>query len=489
MRKSTKPSARQLRNVTLFNDADEAVHSTLTVPLEKIIINQTQPRRYFAPEAMQALVESVKKDGVLQPILVRPVGDKYELVAGERRYRAAQQVGLTDIPAVVREMSDTEAVRFALTENLQREDLNSVEETEGILELLAIILEYSTAEVPLLLQRLQKEIKRKKLSHNVMGQPEVDSAPPELAIIQSVFESLGRMSWESFTSNRLPLLNLPADILEALRSGRIEYTKAKEIAKLELESERGELLSEAIADSLSLSQIRERVKASQPPHDREEIAARIDVTAKRVKKSKVWENPSKRSRLELLLKQLEELISEEGLEEVQPIELVAAVVVADEGDVRKGLEEAQPIELVKANQKSPQITVKNSLDSSPIESGSEPLERQKDVTEEFFKESSQPSEETASVPDERETHDSESSDESGPFVEEEPTEDESDSLEPHRKRILTHTELVERLGVKTSTLSNAKKKPDFSKWSKSKDPEAISWQWVAESKRFMPLKN
>src|SRR4028119_107617 len=103
---------------------------------------------------MRVLVESVKKDGVLQPILVRSVGDKYELVAGERRYRAAREAGLTDIPAVVREMSDSEAVRFALMENLQREDLNPVEETEGILELLSITLELTTDEVPLLLQQL-----------------------------------------------------------------------------------------------------------------------------------------------------------------------------------------------------------------------------------------------------------------------------------------------------------------------------------------------
>ncbi|HEY9796657.1 MAG TPA: ParB/RepB/Spo0J family partition protein, partial [Leptolyngbyaceae cyanobacterium] len=96
MSKSPKPSTRRLRNVTLFDEADEAVPPTSTVPLASIIISQTQPRRYFAPSAMQALVESVKKDGVLQPILVRPVGDKYELVAGERRYRAAQAAGLTD---------------------------------------------------------------------------------------------------------------------------------------------------------------------------------------------------------------------------------------------------------------------------------------------------------------------------------------------------------------------------------------------------------
>jgi ParB family chromosome partitioning protein len=446
--------------VTLFNDADEAVPPTLSVPLASIIISATQPRRYFAPEAMRVLVESVKKDGVLQPILVRPVGDKYELVAGERRYRAAKEAGLTDIPVVVREMSDSSAVRLALMENLQREDLNPVEETEGILELLAITLDYPTADVPLLLQRLQKEIKRKKLSHNVMGQPLVESAPPELAIIQSVFESLGRMSWESFTSNRLPLLNLPADILEALRAGRLEYTKAKEIARLESESERIELLEQAIESSLSLSQIRERVKASQPPHERGEFAAWIDATTKRVKKSQVWENPSKRSRLESLLKQLEELISEEELDEVQLIE------------------EAE------ATQNQPPPTVNSEEDASPIESGLDPKESQKDVTEEFKSESSLPAPRMPEVPDEQETPSSESVEESRPDTEEEPIHKGSEFTES-----LTDAEMASRLRVKTSTLGKAKKRTDFSSWSKSKDPEAIAWQWVAESKCFVPLKN
>jgi len=448
MSKSTKPSPRRLRNVALFDDADEAIPSTPTVPLARIIISATQPRRYFAPEAMQVLVESVKKDGVLQPILVRSVGDKYELVAGERRYRAAQAAGLTDIPAVVREMSEEEAVRFALMENLQRLDLNPVEETEGILELLAISLEYPTAEVTLLLQRLQKEIKRKNLSHNVMGQPEVDSASPELAIIQSVFESLGRMSWESFTSNRLPLLNLPADILEALRVGRLEYTKAKEIAKLESQSSRIELLSEAIADSLSLSQIRERVKASQPPTEPPPLAKRMETIYKLTKKPYVWDDPSKYSRLESLLAQIEELISSGGLDETQP---------QKEGE---------------ATEKEP-FKAESSQDASLLESEKDLLESRKDVTEPMNSDSSQLPPETAEVLDEKETLSSELLDEPQPDAQED----------------LTLTEMSKRLGVAKSTLSVAKKRPDFASWSKSRDLDAIAWQWVAESKRFVPLEN
>jgi ParB family chromosome partitioning protein len=453
-----------LRNVTLFDEADEAVPSTLPVSVASIIISATQPRRYFAPEAMQMLVESVKKDGVLQPILVRPFGDKYELVAGERRYRAAQSAGLTDIPAVVREMSDSEAVRFALMENLQREDLNPVEETEGILELLAITLELTTAEVTLLLQRLQKEIKRKKLSHNVMGQPEGESVSPELAIIQSVFESLGRMSWESFTSNRLPLLNLPADILEALRAGRLEYTKAKEIAKLESESSQQELLEEAIASSLSLSQIRERVKAVQPPTEPPLLATRMETIYKLAKKHHVWENLAKRSRLESLLAQLEELISGEGLDESQPIQ-----------------------EAIAAQNQLP-TPAKSLQDSLPIESGLDLLESQKGVTEEFSSESLHPPKEMTSVPDDRETPSSELLDEPQSFVKEEQTQLGSELTDESLNKSLTHTQMLERLGVKSSTLSDAKKRANFSEWSKKQDPDGLAWQWVVESKRFVPLK-
>jgi ParB family chromosome partitioning protein len=151
--------------------------------------------------------------------------------------------------------------------------------------------------------------KDSEVRDNVIPNPESDSEQG----IQSVFADLGLMSWYSFTCNRLPLLRLPEDIKEALRRGEIEYTKAKAIAQVKDETERKALLEEASASSLSLSQIRERIKAVQPPTEPPPLAARIDATYKRVKKSKVWENPSKRQKLESLLAQLEELISEEGL--------------------------------------------------------------------------------------------------------------------------------------------------------------------------------
>jgi len=128
-------------------------------------------------------------------------------------------------------------------------------------------------------------------------------------------------------------------------------------------------------------------------------------------------------------------------------------------------------------------------DSSSLESEKDFLESRKDITSPLTAELSQPLEETASVLSERKTPSSELLDESRPFAQEEPTQKGSDATNELLNSSLTHTQMVERLGVKSSTLGEAKKKPNFSSWSKSKDPDAIAWQWVVESKCFVPLKN
>ena len=108
-----------------------------TLPLAAIGANPGQPRRHFDPQAMAELVASVHQRGVLQPILVRPRGDgRYEVVAGERRWRAAQAAQLHEIPVVIRTLSDTEAHEVALIENIQRVDLNAIEEAEGYARLI-----------------------------------------------------------------------------------------------------------------------------------------------------------------------------------------------------------------------------------------------------------------------------------------------------------------------------------------------------------------
>jgi ParB family chromosome partitioning protein len=98
------------------------------IPLSAILPNPHQPRGRFDPERMKEIVQSVREKGLVQPILVRPHGDKYQIVAGERRFRAAKEAGLKTIPAVIREVDEGEMLEIALVENLQREDLNPVDE-------------------------------------------------------------------------------------------------------------------------------------------------------------------------------------------------------------------------------------------------------------------------------------------------------------------------------------------------------------------------
>ena len=110
------------------NETTEEVRALQEVPVERIRPNRFQPRALFDDEAIDGLAASISQLGVLQPILVRPVPDGFELIAGERRWRAAQRAGLTSIPAVVREIDDDTSLEQALVENLHREDLNPLEE-------------------------------------------------------------------------------------------------------------------------------------------------------------------------------------------------------------------------------------------------------------------------------------------------------------------------------------------------------------------------
>ncbi len=312
-RKRSRPYGSDVTPVdsldALFGESRPAAELVRTSDIK----TRTQPRRYFDPEKLEQLVQSVKQHGILEPLLVRPFADnQYELVAGERRYRAAALVGLTEVPVVVRELSDTEALQLALVENLQREDLNPVEETEGILQLLALKLNLPLPEIPPLLYQMKNAFEKDKgknsdVRDNVIPNLESDAEQG----VQGVFDDLGLMSWYSFTCNRLPLLRLPSDILEVLRRGEIEYTKAKALAQVKDETERRTLLEDAIAQSFSLTQIRERVKASKPATEDAPLASRLKTTYKKAQKSKVWNNPKKRKQLEKLLAQLEELIDKE----------------------------------------------------------------------------------------------------------------------------------------------------------------------------------
>ena len=107
--------------------------STSTLPINEIIPNKEQPRKTFDEAALNELADSIAQHGVLQPLLVRPLTTGgYQLVAGERRWRASRIAGLKEVPVIVKELSDTEAMQLAIIENLQREDLNPIEEAEGL---------------------------------------------------------------------------------------------------------------------------------------------------------------------------------------------------------------------------------------------------------------------------------------------------------------------------------------------------------------------
>jgi len=101
------------------------------VGLSTIVPSPLQPRKNFAPEALQELVDSIREHGIIQPLIVRRVDGRHELIAGERRWRAAQEVGLAEVPVIVRTASDLEVLELSLIENLQRTDLNAIEEAQG----------------------------------------------------------------------------------------------------------------------------------------------------------------------------------------------------------------------------------------------------------------------------------------------------------------------------------------------------------------------
>ena len=249
-RKSDKPYKAQANLDVLFGDAPESSTTSMSVKLEAIVVPPQQIRRYFDPEKMAQLTASVREHGILENLLVRPMPkqkDTYELVAGERRYRAAREAGLTEVPVTIKELSDEQALAISLIENLQREDLNPVEETEGILLLLSRSLKLPVGEVSSLLYRMHNQLTG-KVTNNVIGKQEKS--------VSGIFAELGLMSWESFVSNRLPLLRLPEEVLEALRKGEIAYTKAKALSKVADGAARKELLDEAICRAAAVSSTR-----------------------------------------------------------------------------------------------------------------------------------------------------------------------------------------------------------------------------------------
>lgn len=278
------------------------------IPLSEVHLSPLQYRHYVDPVKLAEMTESIAKHGQLQPVLLRPAPHKsgYELVFGQTRFLACQKAKSGTILAKIRDLTDEQVIELALIENNHRSNPNPVEETQGILKLLSIRLGKTCEEVIALLNRAATEQKRG--SDNVIRSE-------EWQLVESTFKTFSTLTPESFRVNRLPILNLPEDILAALSQGKIEYTKARAIARLKDDKIRKDLLEETIDQDLSLSQIRAKIserkelplEIAPPPA----MQTRLDDIYKRVKRGKIWDDPKRSKKLEKMLAQLEALLAED----------------------------------------------------------------------------------------------------------------------------------------------------------------------------------
>jgi len=216
------------------NYLQEKSRSFFNCPIERIRPNRYQPRKVFNSSELGDLVSSIRAKGVIQPLIVRSAGhEEYELIAGERRWRAAQKVGLESVPVIVKDVSDQESLELAIIENIQRADLNPVEEAEGY-------------------QRLLEEFSYTQL---------------ELS------EKLGKD--RATISNHLRILRLPDDVKKDLSTGAITMGHAKALLSLEDKKVIAKANREIIKKGLSV-RATERLakKLNEEPHAKEKVKAR-----------------------------------------------------------------------------------------------------------------------------------------------------------------------------------------------------------------------
>ena len=211
--------------------------AAVELPIDSIVRNPNQPRKDFSGKALRELAASLGQSGVLQPVVVRRLGDGYQLVVGERRWRAAKLAGLTRIPAVIRETTDAQSMELALVENLLREDLNPMEEAEAYQRLLA---EFGWTQEELA-QRVQRD--------------------------------------RSSIANCLRLLKLPELIQADLRANRLTMGHARALLSLDSPADQLRLREEILTHSWSVRATEEGVQAKRakptrrPPRRSVELAA------------------------------------------------------------------------------------------------------------------------------------------------------------------------------------------------------------------------
>lgn len=217
----------------LFEDNNTAVSASGVelIKISEIEPNKNQPRRDFDQTALEQLADSIREHGIIQPLVLRPLtAGGYQIVAGERRYRASRMAGLNEVPAVIKELTDTETMEIALIENLQREDLNPVEEALGYQELME---KYDFTQ-------------------------------------DAVSKSVGKS--RPAIANSLRLLNLPEEVLDMVRDGSLSSGHARAILSLE-EPEQMVSLAKRVADEgLNVRAVEKLVKKSSEKQKEEKPA-------------------------------------------------------------------------------------------------------------------------------------------------------------------------------------------------------------------------
>ena len=199
---------------------ESILQSKQTLRLNEIEPNREQPRRDFNDESISALADSIKEHGLLQPIVVRPIDGGYQIVAGERRWRACRMIGLSEVPVVIKDFTDFETAQVALIENLQRENLNPIEEARG-------------------LKRLADEF---SLTH------------------ETIAKAVGKS--RSAISNSLRLLALPEPVQEMLYARRLEMGHARALLTLPVVTQL-ELAQKAVKNGWSVREVERRSQMAQ----------------------------------------------------------------------------------------------------------------------------------------------------------------------------------------------------------------------------------
>jgi ParB family chromosome partitioning protein len=247
--------------------------SVLSLPVEAVERNPEQPRKRFDETKLEELAASIRQHGIVEPILVRKEGGRYRILAGERRWRAAQRAGLKEVPALVREATDREAFELALVENLQRADLNAIEEAEAY-DVLATDHGLTQEEIA---TRVGKE--------------------------------------RSTVANALRLLKLPEEVRDAVRTGQLDMGHARALLGLGGAEEMKKLAQRAIREGLSVRALEALIRGlSKKPEKKggaTESASTRDLSARLQRhlgaRSKVVQKSATSGRLEIEYTSLDEL--------------------------------------------------------------------------------------------------------------------------------------------------------------------------------------